>query len=124
MQHTIKTDRAAVAFSMICIAHCLALPALAFILPVAGTLAEVEAVHILFAILAIVTSASVPIRSADGRRAIFLVPATLGIALITTALFADALGLDETLTTVAGAILLSFAHLRRLHTQHTASQGI
>ena len=118
MQTTVKTDRAAVAFSMVCIAHCLALPALALLVPVAGTLAEVEAVHIVFAILAIITSASVPIRSSDGRKAIFLVPATLGIALISSALFADVLGINETLTTVAGAVLLSFAHLRRLRAHH------
>lgn len=122
MHTTAKTDRAAVAFSLVCIAHCLALPALALLLPVAGTLAEVEAVHIVFAILAIVTSASIPIRSADGRKAMFLVPATLGIALITSALFADALGLNETLTTVAGAVLLSFAHLRRLRAHHAIAE--
>ncbi len=108
------------AFSMVCIAHCLALPALALVLPVAGTFAEIEAVHLVFALLAIATSASVPLRSADGRKAIFLVPAALGIALITSALFADALGLDETLMTVVGAVLLSFAHLRRLRAQHSA----
>ncbi|MEL6530660.1 MAG: MerC domain-containing protein [Pseudomonadota bacterium] len=122
MQTTAKTDRAAVAFSMVCIAHCLALPALALLLPVAGTLAEFEAVHIVFAVLAIVSSASIPIRSPDGRKAMFLVPAALGITLIISALFADSLGINETLTTVAGAILLSFAHLRRLRAHHTIAE--
>ncbi|WP_082701122.1 MerC domain-containing protein [Erythrobacter sp. YT30] len=121
MQSTVNTDRAAAAFSIICIAHCLALPVLAFALPVAGTLAEVEAIHITFAILAIVTSASIPLRSADGRTAMFLIPASLGIGLITSALFADALGLSETAMTVSGALLLSFAHLRRLRAQHTVA---
>lgn len=77
-----------------------------------------EAVHIAFAILATVTSASIPIRSADARSAAFLVPAIAGLSLITSALFADAIGLNETVMTVAGAILLSFAHLRRLCAQH------
>ena len=122
MQTTVKTDRAAVAFSLVCIVHCLALPTLALVLPLAGALAEIEAVHLVFAILAIATSASIPIRSADGRRATFLVPGILGSTLITVALFADPLGLDETLTTVAGAMLLSFAHLRRLRAQHVVSE--
>jgi len=120
MATTMKTDRVAVALSAACIAHCLALPALALILPVAGAIAEIEAIHVVFAVLAIVASASVPIRSADGRTPRFLIPATIGIVLIISALFAEPLGLDETLSTVCGGLVLSFAHLRRLRAHHNS----
>lgn len=111
---TAKTDRAAVALSFACIAHCLALPMLAFALPVAGVLAEAELVHWVLGALAIAASISIPLRSRNARNASFLVPAAIGSVLIAIALFAEPFGLDDTTLTVLGGVFLSASHLRRL----------
>lgn len=119
MQSTANTDRAAIALNVACIVHCLALPLLAFVLPVVGTLAEIEAIHIVLAVFAVFAAVSVPLRSADARGPGFLVPAGGGIALIIGALFAERFGLSETLPTVLGGLLLSYAHLGRLIPRHS-----
>ena len=111
---TIRSDRAAIALNLFCLAHCLALPILALTMPIAGTLAEFELIHQVLAGLTIVISLSVPLRAKDARNAAFLLPACTGIALILAGIFPESLGFGETLPTVAGALLVSFAHILRL----------
>jgi len=114
MELTVKSDRAATALSALCIVHCLALPVLASVAPFLSVVAEAEWLHWLFAGLAIIISSSVPFRDVLARTPKFLVPAGLGIVFLITGLFADGLGLDETLLTVIGGLLVAFAHIRRI----------
>ena len=97
-----------------CIMHCLALPILAISLPVVATVAEAEWVHWSFAVLAVTASGSVALWGHGARKAGFLVPTCLGAVLIIGALFAEGFGVDETLPTVIGGVLIAIAHMRRL----------
>ena len=114
MEMTVKSDRAATALSALCIVHCLALPVMASAAPFLAVVAEAEWVHWIFATLAIVISASVPLRDVTARRFGFLVPAGLGVALLMAGLFAEHFGADETVLTVMGGVLVAFAHIRRM----------
>lgn len=114
MELTVKSDTAATALSALCIVHCLALPLVASVLPVVSVLADADWLHWLFAGLAIVISASVPLRDVLARRASFLAPAGLGIAFLVAGLFADQMGANETVLTVIGGLLVAFAHVRRM----------
>jgi hypothetical protein len=115
----VKLDGAATTFSLACIAHCIALPIVAAALPFFAVLAEAEWVHWLLTALAIVASFSVIATDRSARGAQFLVPALLGITFIAGALFAERFGVDETLPTVIGGIVLAAAHIFRIfkHTQ-------
>ena len=108
------TDRAAVALSLLCIVHCVALPLLAIALPVLAVVGEMEWVHWVFAILAVLASGSVALTSASARRLGFLLPAGLGASLVVFGLFAEGFEIDEAIPTVIGGVLLAFAHWRRL----------
>lgn len=114
MTSTSLSDRAAIALSFGCVAHCVALPILAVLMPFLAAIAEAEWIHWTFAGLAIMASSSVPILSVSARRPAFLIPAGIGMALISFALFAEQANLDETPPTIIGGILIAFAHLRRL----------
>ena len=108
------SDCAAVGLSVLCILHCLALPVLAISLPVAAIIAGTEWVHWVFAVLAVAASGSVAVWGHGARTVGFLAPVGLGAFLIIGALFAEGIGVDETLPTVIGGVLIAFAHLRRL----------
>jgi len=114
MHSTSTIDRAATALSLACVAHCVALPAVAIALPVVGVLAEEEWIHWLLTGLAIIASSAVIGVAHSARTAAFLVPVLLGVSLITSALFADQFGFDETPPTVIGGLLLAAAHIQRL----------
>ncbi len=92
----------------------MALPIVAGTLPFFAAAAEAEWVHWLLAALAIVTSGTVVATGQGARSPAFLVPALIGMALVTSALFAENFGLDETLPTVIGGVLLAAAHIYRL----------
>lgn len=114
MSSTPTADRAAVALSLSCVAHCGALPVIAVSLPFVAAAAEAEWVHWVLTVLAIGTSGTVIAAAHDGRSPAFMVPALLGIGLIFSALFAENIGVDETLPTVIGGVLLAAAHIYRL----------
>lgn len=114
MQSTAHFDRAAVTFSLACVAHCVALPVIAIALPFIAALAEAEWVHWLLTALAVFASSSVIMSSPSARTGSFLVPAICGLVLVTGALFAERLGVEETIPTVIGGVLLAVAHIRRL----------
>ena len=114
MDPTVNSDRAATALSALCIVHCLALPVVASASPFLTVLAEADWVHWLFAGLAVVISASVPMRDPTARTLGFLAPAGLGIVFLMVGVFADELGTDETIVTVVGGLLVAFAHIRRM----------
>lgn len=114
MELTVKSDRAATALSALCIVHCLALPLVASGLPILSVVAEADWVHWVFALLAVLISASVPVRDVTARNLAFLAPAGLGIGFLIGGLFAEQLGMDETILTVIGGVLIAFAHIRRM----------
>lgn len=118
MPSTVNTDRAALALSSACIAHCVALPVLSLVLPFAGTLAEIAIIHWMLAASGILTSVSVVLRARDARAPHFLVPAGLGSLPIIFGIFAEQFGARETLPTILGGLLLAAAHLGRINQHH------
>lgn len=111
---TPATDRAAVALSLLCIAHCVALPLVAIALPFLSAAAEAQWVHWVFASLAVMASGFVALTSLSARTPGFLVPAGIGASLVVGGLFAPAYGIEEALPTVIGGVALAYAHWRRL----------
>lgn len=107
-------DASAITLSGLCLIHCLALPILAASLPIAGSLAENEWLHRGFVLLAVPLSFFAILRS-DGlsNRALFTALAILGLALLVLGAFVEQLHDYEVHLTVAGAVLLSVAHLLR-----------
>ena len=108
-------DLYAIALSLLCLLHCLALPLLGAVLPLAGMLSENELVHRGL----VLASAPATLRVAwliKGTRgaASFRLVAVCGQALLFLGAFASSLEQIEEPLTVAGALLVSWAHLRRL----------
>ena len=112
--NTRTTDRVAVALSLLCLVHCVALPLVAVALPFLSVVSEAEWVHWVFAILAVLASASVVATSPSARTPAFLTPAIIGASLVVSGLFSEAIGVDEAVPTIIGGVLLAFAHWRRL----------
>ena len=120
-------DLSAAGLSSLCLAHCLALPLLAAVLPVFGPWARAEWVHAVFVLIAAPLSAgALWVNSRDGRRPPGLYAAAL-LGLVLLAL--GAVGWPrpglETPITVAGSLTLVSAHLwnwrrrQRLHDHRT-----
>ena len=104
-------DISAIAVSGLCLVHCLSLPLLSVVLPMAGVFGEAEWLHQLFVLAAlfITTIAIVQTRPVEGQRE-FAVIATIALAILLSAAFLEALHDFETILTVAGASLLALAH--------------
>jgi hypothetical protein len=113
-----KIDQAAIGFSLICVAHCAVLPIVSISLPVLGVLADLEWIHWIFTSLAIIAAITIFSVTNSARRPSFALPALSGMSLLVLGLVAEPLGLEETLPTVAGAMLLAGAHLFRLFRNH------
>ena len=118
MAGTAKINRAAIGFSLICVVHCAILPLAAISMPFLGLLADADWVHWLFTALAIAAAVMTFSVAHSARQPSFVLPASTGVALLLLALIAEPLGLDETLPTVSGAMLLGGAHLFRLFRNH------
>lgn len=104
-------DASAIGLSGLCLIHCLALPVLTAVLPVAGVLAEAEWIHKLLVLLALPVSGLViwtGLRTE--RNAVFIGCVVAGLALLIGAAFFEVLHDVETPLTVAGAGLLASAH--------------
>ncbi|MEP3226583.1 MAG: MerC domain-containing protein [Parasphingorhabdus sp.] len=114
MNPVLYSDRAAVAFSLTCLAHCMLLSALAIMAPFLSVVAQNEWIHAVSAVLAILASTSVIIASQSARNPRFLVPVGLGIGFVILGLFAEHLAISETVTTVIGTLFIAFAHIGRL----------
>lgn len=109
-----RTDGAAICLSGLCILHCLALPILASLLPVVGSVAENEWIHKALVIATPFVVGAALYRSCAGRdRIIFAVIAVTGMALLFAAAFVHELHDYETQLTVIGALTLASAHLFR-----------
>ncbi|MBO6767936.1 MAG: MerC domain-containing protein [Erythrobacter sp.] len=114
MAGTVGLDRAAIGASGACILHCLALPVLAASLPFAAFFAEAEWFHVLMALITIAVSLTVVLSAGSTLTASFLLAVFVGMALVALGLFAEGLGLSETILTAVGGSFIAAAHLSRL----------
>ncbi|HEL5085468.1 TPA: MerC family mercury resistance protein, partial [Stenotrophomonas maltophilia] len=106
-------DAGAVALSSLCLLHCLALPLLAAALPLFGTWAEAEWVHLLFVTIALPLTGYALWRAERRHPLPVLAWAAAGVGL--GLLLAGALALPshdwETPMTVTGSLLLAATHI-------------
>lgn len=104
-------DVSAISLSALCLIHCLALPFLAAVLPVAASLSDAEWLHKAFVLTALPLSGWVIFQESVFRRVTWFIPLALGgLALLLAAAFAEPLHDYETPLTIAGAVLLASAH--------------
>lgn len=109
---TARLDLYAAGLSTLCVLHCVALPVLVAVMPVAAQAAESEFVHRVMVIIAIPVSLRVIWKTrplADNR--LFVGAALVGLGLLLLGAFVEALSAYEVPITVAGGTLLGSAHL-------------
>ena len=107
-------DLYAAGLSTLCLIHCLALPLLVTLLPLAAHFAENELVHQVLVLLAAPASLWV-IRKVWSTKGggLFIGAALIGLGLLLLGAFVGAVAAYEEPITVAGAVLLGSAHLWR-----------
>ena len=107
-------DAAAISVSSLCLVHCLALPVLAGVLPIAGAWAEAEWVHKAFVLLALpISGYAVFSINVQSRDALFVFLVTSGLTLLAASAFVEALHDVEKPLTATGALLVVAGHLWR-----------
>ena len=109
---TARLDLFAAGLSTLCVLHCVALPVLVAVMPVAAQAAESELVHRVLVIAAVPVSLRVIWKTrpmADNR--LFIGAALVGLGLLLLAAFVEALSPYEEPITVTGGTLLGSAHL-------------
>ena len=106
-----RLDLYAIGLSTLCVLHCVALPVLVALMPVAAQAAESELVHRVLVVAAVPVSLRViwKTRPANGNR-LFVSAVFLGLGLLLLAAYMEAVSPYEELVTVAGGVLLSSAH--------------
>ncbi len=107
-----RLDLYAIGLSTLCVLHCLALPLLVVLMPVAAQFSESELVHQVLVIAAVPVSLRViwktrPVK--DNRP--FVGAALVGLGLLLLAAFVETVSRYEESITVTGAALLGSAHL-------------
>ena len=107
-----RLNLCAVGLSTLCLLHCIALPILITVLPVAAQAAENELVHQALVLAAVPVSLRVVWKTLplDGNR-LFVGAALGGLGLLLLAAFVEAVSQYEQPITVAGGALLGSAHL-------------
>ena len=105
-------DLYAVGLSTLCVLHCVALPVLVALMPVATQAAESELVHRVLVVIAVPVSLRVVWRTRlmSGNR-LFVGAALVGLALLLLGAFIEAVSTYEEPITVAGGTLLASAHI-------------
>lgn len=118
-------DGSAIGLSGLCLAHCLALPVAAALLPVLGAWAEAEWFHVLFVLIAAPLSGLALLRrSPHAERSIWVLAlAAIGITLMAAGVFVAGSKAIETAATVVGSLCLASAHLWNWHRRASASGG-
>jgi hypothetical protein len=116
----LSLDLSAVGLSFLCVLHCLALPALALVLPTLGAVADIEWLHLALLALAapIALIAFVGPRAGGPRDRWMLALAVAGLALMLAAI--PARDWDRPLT-LAGGATLALAHLANWRRRHALS---
>ena len=117
-------DASAVGLSALCLVHCLALPAMALLLPVLGVWARAEWVHVAFVLMATPIAALTFFDFAAGRPRSWplAIIAALGLGLMVAgALEVPGPTFERGLTVLGGALLASahIANWRRRHREET-----
>lgn len=107
-----RLDLCAVGLSTLCVLHCIALPVLAALMPLAAQAAESELVHRLLVVAAVPVSLRVIWKSLQvhGNR-LFVGAASVGLGLLLLAAFMEAVSSYEEPITIVGGSLLGLAHL-------------
>ena len=106
-------DVSAVGLSALCLVHCLALPALALLLPVLGFWAEAEWTHVAFVLIAapVAVLSFVDLSTRRPRSWLMAAAAIGGLGLMIAGALEFPTPADERLLTVAGGALLAGAHI-------------
>ena len=107
-----RLDLYAVGLSTLCLLHCVALPVLVALMPVAAQAAESELVHQVLVLVAVPVSLRViwktrPVK--DNR--LFVGAALAGLGMLLLAAFVEAVSAYEEPVTIVGAMLLGSAHI-------------
>lgn len=119
-----RLDLYAATLSALCLVHCLALPLLASLLPLAGQLSENEDIHKVLALMAAPVTLWIGSKSLRTDRApAFVLIAFPGLGLLLAAAFLEPVSAVEQPLTVTGAVLLASAHLRRWTRHRSAASG-
>ena len=107
-----RLDLYAVGLSTLCVLHCVALPVLVALMPVAAQAAQSELVHRVLVVAAVPVSLRViwKTRPLKGNR-LFVGTALVGLGLLLLAAFMEAMSAYEEPVTIAGGALLSAAHV-------------
>lgn len=115
MSSVARFDLFAVGISALCVIHCVALPVLVAIVPVIAQAAENELVHKVIVLAAVPVSLRVIWKTTplDGNK-LFVGVVFAGLALLLSAAFIEAMSAYEQPITIAGASLLSSAHIWHL----------
>lgn len=107
-------DVYAASMCMLCLLHCIALPLVSTLLPVLGLLSENELIHRLLVLLAAPATIWLVYKATVNKQNYsFIIMALAGLGLLLIAAFVEPIAEYETPLTLAGAILLGFAHIRR-----------
>lgn len=116
-------DASAVGLSALCLVHCLALPALALLLPVLGLWARAEWVHVAFVLVAapVAVLSFVDLSTRRPRSWPLATAAVLGLALMIAGALEFPVAADERALTVLGGLLLAGAHLANWRRRHNDS---
>ena len=118
-----RFDLYAAGLSTLCLLHCLALPALVTLMPLATRAAESELMHQILAICAAPLSLLAVWRTlAIKVNKLYVGGALTGIALLLAAAFIEALASYEEPITVVGGVLLCSAHVTHWMQQRRAQQ--
>lgn len=116
-------DAAGIGVSSLCLIHCLALPMLAALLPIAGVWAQAEWLHKVLVLTALpVSGYAVFIRGVHFRDPLFVFLVTLGLTLLAASAFIEALHDVETLMTGAGAFIVAAGHAWRWRSHNRAQE--
>lgn len=104
-------DGVAISLSGLCLIHCLALPVVSAILPIAGSWAEIEWIHKAFVVAALPFS----LLALASERATGIIGGLIasGFILLAAAAFAEPLHDHETALTLLGGLLLASGHAFR-----------
>ncbi|MEL6825985.1 MAG: MerC domain-containing protein [Pseudomonadota bacterium] len=108
---TTVVDGSAIVLSSLCLIHCLALPLLSAVLPIAGVWAEAEWLHRAF-VLAAIPFSLIGLSSKRLTVPIGILIAS-GIGFLLLGAFVESLHDYETQLTVIGALLLASGHALR-----------
>lgn len=112
-------DGVAISLSGLCLIHCLALPVVSAVLPVAGSWAEIEWIHKAFVVAALPFS----LLALASERATGIIGGLIasGFVLLAAAAFAEPLHDHETALTLLGALLLASGHALRWSRSYPSS---